>query len=105
MRLRERDKVSVTVYEPLGRNDDVYQWGASKAIRAAVYPAGRSLRPEIYGNRVSEMRIMLYDGGEKLEVGRGVSLDGGLPTYLIKEVERWDHQRAVLEMIPPGRRG
>lgn len=105
MRLRERDKRDVQIYEPLGRNDDVYLWGQKKAIRAAVYPAGRSLDPKVYGERVSEMRLMLYDGAEKLEVGRGVSLDGALPAYLIRSVEAWDHQRAALELIPPGRRG
>lgn len=105
MRLRERDKIDVMVYKPLGRSDDVYQWGTSQKLRAAVYPAGRNLNPHIYGNRVNDMRLMLYDGDITLEVGAGVSLDGGMPAYIVKAVEAWAHQRAVLEMIPPGRRG
>ncbi|MBQ7885502.1 MAG: hypothetical protein IJ313_01260 [Clostridia bacterium] len=105
MRLREREKTDVGVYKQLGRSDDVYQWHNPVTIRAAVYPAGRSLDPKIYGNRVTEMRLMLYDGDVELEVGMGVSLDGTLPAYLVKSLEKWDHQRAVLELIPPGRRG
>lgn len=105
MRLRERDKQDVWLYEPLGRSDDVYKWGTNTAIRAAVYPAGRSIDPHVYGDRASEMRLMLYDGAVKLEVGRGVSLDGALPAWRIKSVEAWNHQRAVLELIQPGRRG
>lgn len=105
MRLRERDKQDVGVYKLLGRSDDVYQWHNPKMIRAAVYPAGRSIDPKVYGERVTDMRLMLYDGEEKLEVGMGVSLDGALPAYRIKSLEPWAHQRAVLELIPPGRRG
>lgn len=106
MRLRERDKQRVTVYALLGMNDDVYTWKPQKTvIRAAVYPAGRNLDPKVYGDRITEMRLMLYDGDVALEVGMGVSLDGALPAYRIRSMERWDHTRAVLEMIPPGRRG
>ena len=58
MRLRERDKQDVGVYKLLGRSDDVYQWHNPKMIRAAVYPAGRSLDPKVYGERVTDMRHM-----------------------------------------------
>lgn len=106
MRLRERDKREITLYNPLGMNDDIYMWKPQKTkIRAAVYPAGRSLDPKVYGDRITEMSLMLYDGDVALEVGMGVSLDGALPAYHIRSMERWDHTRAVLEMIPPGRRG
>lgn len=105
MRLRERDKQDVNVHKQLGRSDDVYQWHGATKIRAAVYPAGRSLDPKVYGDRVTEMRLMLYDGDAELELGMGVSLDGALPAYRIVSLEKWDHQRAVLELIPPGRRG
>ena len=51
---------------------------------------------------------MLYDGtdgaGVTLEAGMGVSLDGETPAYLIKSVEGWAHQTALLELIPKGRR-
>ena len=105
MRLRERDKQEVGIYRLLGRSDDVYQWHNPVMVRAAVYPAGRSLDPQVYGERVSDMRLMLYDGDKQLEVGMGVSLDGALPAYRIRSIETWTHQRAVLELIPPGRRG
>lgn len=105
MRLRERDKREIRVHPLLGLSDDAYMWGAGKTIRAAVYPAGRNLDPKIYGDRVKEMRLMLYDGDMALEVGMGVSLDAALPAWRITEIEAWDHKRIVLEWIPPGRRG
>lgn len=106
MRLRERDKQDVRVYALLGLSDDVYMWDSKvKKIRAAVYPAGRNIDQKVYGDKIREMRLMLYDGEEALEVGMGVSLDGALPAWHIKSIEKWDHQRIVLEMIPPGRRG
>ena len=48
---------------------------------------------------------MLYDGSMALAPGMGVSLGDGAPQYRIVSVERWAHQRAVLEGIPEGRRG
>ena len=38
-------------------------------------------------------------------IGMGVALEGKTPGYRIVSVERWAHQRAVLERIPEGRRG
>lgn len=106
MRLRERDKQNVRVYTPLGLSDDVYTWTSSfMRIRAAVYPGGRNLDPKVYGDRITEMRLMLYEGEETLEAGMGISFDDGLPAFRIASVEKWDHQRIVLERIPPGRRG
>lgn len=105
MRLRERDKQAVTLRECAGNDDDVYAWGPETAIRAAVYPAGRSLDARVYGERIGDIRLMLYDGDVPLEVGMGVALSGGAPAFRIVALERWDHWRATLERIPEGRRG
>lgn len=106
MRLRERDKRDMTVAACTGFDDDVYRWGERCPIRAAVYPMGRSIDAQIYGDKVRDMRRLLYDGEDVLlEVGMGVSLDGGAPAWHIKYVESWDHQSVVLELIPEGRRG
>ena len=48
---------------------------------------------------------MLFDGPAALVPGMGVALEGETPGYRIVSVERWAHQRAVLERIPEGRRG
>ena len=48
---------------------------------------------------------MLCDGPAALVPGMGVALGGETPQYRIVSVERWAHQRAVLERIPEGRRG
>ena len=105
MRLRERDKQTVLLCEMTGMEDDVYTWGEATPIRAAVYPAGERLEAQVYGERTGETRLMLYDGSMALAPGMGVSLGDGAPQYRIVSVERWAHQRAVLEGIPEGRRG
>ena len=105
MRLRERDKQTVLLCEMTGMEDDVYTWGEATPIRAAVYPAGERLEAQIHGERTGETRLMLYDGSTALAPGMGVSLGDGAPEYRIVSVERWAHQRAVLEGIPEGRRG
>lgn len=105
MRLREREKQDVVLYPLTGMDDDVYTWGTGTAIRAAVYPGASALDPQVYGERVADTRLMLADGGARLDVGMGVSLGGGLPAYRIIALERWDHWRATLERIPEGRRG
>ena len=105
MRLREREKQTVFLCEMTGMEDDVYTWGEATPIRAAVYPAGERLEAQIHGERTGETRLMLYDGSETLAPGMGVSLGDGVPQYRIVSVERWAHQRAVLEGIPEGRRG
>ena len=105
MRLRERDKQTVLLCEMTGMDDDRYTWGAATPIRAAVYPFGERLQAQVYGERIGDIRLMLYDGPEALAPGMGVSLGDGAPQYRIASVERWAHQRAVLERIPEGRRG
>lgn len=109
MRLREREKRDVTVSACTGFDDDVYLWGKGETIRAGVFPNTRAIDVKIYGERVRETRLLLYDGADgknvTLDAGMGVSLDGGAPAYLIKSVEGRAHQTAVLELIPEGSRG
>lgn len=105
MRLRERDKQPVLLWTWTGMDEDRYTWGEATPIRAAVYPAGERLDPKVYGERIGDMRLMLYDGPVALAPGMGVALGEGAPQYRIASVERWAHQRALLEWIPEGRRG
>ena len=105
MRLRERDKRAVTLYPFTGMDEDVYTWGKGQVVRAALYPAGTALASQVYGETVTDSRLMLSDGDVKLEVGIGVSLDGGAPTLRIAALEAWSHGRAQLEEIEEGRRG
>lgn len=105
MRLRERDKRSVTVFPWTGTDEDAYAWGEGTVIRAAVYPLGESLSAELFGDRAQDKKLLLCDGSTTLSVGMGVSLGGGAPDYRIVRLETWAHMRAELERIPEGRRG
>lgn len=88
MRLRERDKRDMQVYRPCGMDDDVYKWAPNpRMIRAAVYPGESNLNPKIYGDTVTRMLLMLYDGDVQLEEGMGVSFDENLPAFRIKSVK------------------
>ena len=108
MRLRERDKRTMTVYAPDAGalSEDAYAWGESTMIRAAIYPAGRELDAQIYGERVRDMALLLYEGAAVLDVGMGVCVEAadGVPEWRIIRVERWAHVRATIERIPEGRR-
>ena len=108
MRLRERDKRTIMMRRPDEENggDDVIAWGEGFEIRAAIYPAGKELEAQIYGERVSETLTMLYEGAKALEVGMGacVEVADGVPDYRIIRIEKWAHTRATLEKIPEGRR-
>lgn len=100
MRLRERDKQTVRLRGMTGLADDTCTWGEATPIRAAIYPAGERLDPRVYGEHLSDMRLMLYDGQLTLRPGMGVAVgEGDAPQYRIVSVERWSHQRAVLERI------
>lgn len=105
MRLRERDKRDVTLRACTGFDDDVYLWGEAVPIRAAIYTNRRAIDAKVYGDKIVETRLLLYDGDVRLEAGMGVSEDDGAPAWRIKSLEPWSHQAAVLELIPEGRRG
>lgn len=104
MRLRELDKRDAALWAFTGMDDDIYTWGEKTPIRAAIYPGGRTLEARVYGEGMKDVRLMLYDGSVPLELGMGVSLDEDTPQFRIIALERWDHWRATLERIPPGRR-
>lgn len=108
MRLRERDKREVVLREPVP-HDDLYLWqGPGLAVRAAVYPLSGQLAAQQYGDKLSQMRLMLYDGPEAIRPALGVCVDvPGTQScdYRVLSVERWDHQKATLEWIEEGKRG
>ena len=101
MRLREREKRDVQLRPFTGLDEDVYTFGEGVHVRAAIYPISGQLAAQVYGERVSQMRWMLYDGPVRLEVGMGVALHDGM--YRIIALEVWAHQAATLEKIPVGR--
>lgn len=105
MRLRERDKRDVTLRACTGFDDDVYLWGDATPISAAIYPNRRGIDAKVYGEKIEETRLLLYDGDVRLAVGMGVSESEGAPMWRIKSLEDWGHQSAVLEWIPEARRG
>ena len=78
MRLREREKRDVLLRAFTGLDEDVYTFGEGVHVRAAIYPISGQLAAQVYGERVSYMCRMLYDGPVRLEVGMGVALKAAL---------------------------
>ncbi len=108
MRLLEKNKQSITLRPKTG-GTDVPIWGAGTSTRAVIQPLSGSVAAQIYGEKVSKMKLLLYDGTEHLTEGMGVCVEvaGDQPCdYFIKAPpEGWSgHQRATIEWIPPGRR-
>ena len=99
MRLREREKREVTIFDLAERGEDAYIWGAHRRIRAAVYPLGSGIDARVYGERIRQTRLMLYDGPEMLKAGMGVCVEKEEPDYRVAALERWDHWKATLEKI------
>lgn len=108
MRLQEKAKRDITL-RPRTGGTDVPIWGAGTSTRAVIQPLGGAVAAQVYGEKVSRMKLMLYDGTETLVEGMGVCVDvaGDQPCdYFIKiPPEPWSgHQRTTLEWISPGRR-
>lgn len=106
MRLREADKITVTV-KPLLGDDDLYRWGDGRSLRAVIQPLSDQLSAQRYGDRAEKMRLLLTERGSGLAVGMGVCV--AVPPeascdYRVIAAEEWDHTRATLEWIPEGRR-
>lgn len=108
MRLREADKRDVTL-KPTGTpQDGVYTWGEGIAIRAVIRPLTGTIAAQMYGDKLSQTRLMLYEGPELLALGMGLCVE--VPgeascDYRITALEQWDHWRATLEWIKEGLRG
>lgn len=101
MRLREREKRDVLLRAFTGLDDDVYTFGEGVPARASVYPLTSGMDARVTGEQETLRLRMLYDGGEPLQVGMGVTLADGL--YRIVSLNRWAHQEAVLERMGEGR--
>ena len=107
MRLRERDKKTVTIHAFSGLEEDFYTYLPGKKLRAAVYPVSREGSAQVYGERIEEKRVMLCDADAFVDVGMGVCVESadGKPDFRVISVEKWMHTRAVLERIPEEKRG
>ena len=122
MRLREREKRTVTLKPPATpenkylANANLYRFDNEKAVqvRAVVQPLSGHTAAMIYGQTISQKLRMLYDGDETLAVGMGVCVEVATDApcdYRIEDMPaRWlapqhGHWNAVLAYIPPEKRG
>lgn len=111
MRLLERNKVDVLLAAAAPRAtayvaDERPTYLTPAEARAVVQPAGGHTSAQLYGERVSRMLTMLYDGPIPLAEGMGVcvsanAISTGVPDYrIVAPPEQWSgHQRATLEGV------
>ena len=66
-------------------------WGEPVIIDARIWPAGGRVQAETYGQRLTYMKNMLYEGCEPLREGDGICVDVSPaedPDYRIVSVQR-----------------
>jgi hypothetical protein len=107
VRLQESRKQIVTL-RPLLGGDDAPIWGAGTVIRAVIQPLSGQIAANLYGERLTRMKLLLYDGVEVFTEGAGVCVEAAGTAscdYRIVSCEGWaGHQRAHIEWIPESRR-
>lgn len=104
MRLRERDKVTVTVKMPDNEtNDDqTYRFKGGIPLRVVLRPLSGEAEAKLFGQSVSRLRLLMYDGKTELKEGMGVCVaaDKDAPCdYRITRLEKWSLQSAIIEEI------
>jgi len=81
-------------------------WGDPVAIRACVQPMSGGLEASAYGQRVADMRLMLYAGIAAIREADGVCVDvpgGAEPDYKVVSVQAWSgHRRIAIERTAIG---
>lgn len=106
MRLMERDKRTLFLRARRTNIDNPYHepvhaWGEPVAVRACVQPLSGGLEATLYGQRVTAMRAMLYDGVAAIREGDGVCVDvpgDTAPDYRVVSVQAWrGHRRVHIE--------
>lgn len=107
MRLMENRKRPVTLRPKIG-GTDIPVWGVGTVIRSIIQPVSSKVLAEMYGERITKMKLLLYDGATIITEGMGVcvELPGDQPCdYKVICTEQWaGHQRAIIEWIPANRR-
>lgn len=69
-------------------------------IQATIWPAGGRVQAEMYGERLSYIKNMEYDGPEEMTEGDGVCVFTGpedLPDYKIISIKR-EYRPRMLEL-------
>ena len=104
--MRMRQVIKQTYYwRPMSTDTDVeggvYEvWGAAVPIEARIWPAGGRVQAEQYGQRLTYMKNMLYEGAEALMEGDGICVGVAAdhdPDYRIVSVQR-EYMPQVIEL-------
>jgi hypothetical protein len=106
MRLRQRDLKTVYVRPFIKIKDDegsiTNNYGEAYSIEAKIQPAGGQLQAAEYGEKLSYMLTMRYEGNEILKEKDGVCVFVGPtenPDYRVKAIKPWNIKVFDLEKV------
>lgn len=78
----------------------VVEYGDAVEIQAIIWPAGGRVQAEMYGERLSYIKNMEYDGQEEMTEGDGICVFTGpddAPDYNIISIQR-EYRPVVMEL-------
>lgn len=104
MRLRYRDTVQITRYQPEAAEDKYAgvsrTWVHAGTILAVVSPAENKRTVELYGERVVNMLQLTLEPCARLELGDGISRSGDAPTHIVVSTKEYStHSTAIVERL------
>ena len=104
MRLRYRDTVQITRYQPEAAEDKYAgvsrTWVPAGTILAVVAPAENKRTVELYGERVVNMLQLTLEPGAQLKLGDGISRSGDAPTHIVLGIKKYStHSAAIVEKL------
>lgn len=116
MRLRRQDMTVLNFRPRANEFDDegnpIKGWGTAVEFQANVQPASGRLSTQMYGERVTYMKSLKYQGDLFVEAkneGDGVCVNVAAdhdPDYRIVSIETWStHQNILIERLERGTDG
>lgn len=80
----------------------IVTYGTAIPIQATIWPAGGRIQAELYGQRLSYIKNMEYEGSETMKEGDGICVNVGpeeAPDYKIISIKDYSPKLMELEKI------